>query len=160
MTTATIARVKKKRGLKSLVNQFDIQTTIVKFNPAVTVEADGAARTFSLADCINQMIKSSISFDVSADSFQLSGEISAATKEDIEFLTANASVILCHLRQMLLTRDIFNHEPRLLEDFKTEVKEREALAAINPEDISTVVHTQAVIETTKSWFADIYREFL
>lgn len=123
------------------------------------VEPESIESAFqTLQQNLNSLINRGIFFSVTPNGFRtLNGGMKLTEKEEL-FLSSKSSFVLCHLQQMLLSRDIFNHEPHLLEDFRSEVIERESIATDGADDIPLEVHEKSVIETTKRWFADIYAE--
>jgi hypothetical protein len=109
---------------------------------------------------INNFIARGISFAVNADNFEIAKGAENLTKKDTDYLVSNAEGVLCHLQQMLLCKEIFDHEPALLEDFKTEVTEREGIVADGNQTLPREVREEIVMEVIKIWYADIFKEEL
>jgi hypothetical protein len=76
---------------------------------------------------LNQFIADGITFDVSADDFQVIDNNQKLKVSDKEFLELNNAAILCTLQQSLLMKHLFNHSPEQFEDFAFEIQEREAI---------------------------------
>ena len=108
---------------------------------------------------LNTLTNRGISFTVTPGNFALENA-QLATAEDLRFLTSHASGILCVLQQGLLTKEIFKPYPPFLDDFKTEIAEREILMSGDKDEISNEIHEQAIREVTKSWFADTFKDLL
>lgn len=100
---------------------------------------------------LNQFIEVGISFEVSADDFQVvdSGQILKAS--DREFLELNESAILCELQQSLLMKHLFSHSPFLLNDFAFEIRERESILT-EVAETTYERYCTAVKDVTRNWF--------
>jgi len=148
MMTATTTREKKNRGLVSLMNQFSLE---VKTNPA-TVEVLPGRQSVSFTERLNAMIAEGVSFDVSADSFQVVGA-DYLTNPQKHFLTANKESVMCVLQQSLLMKYL---PIDLIPDFIFEVKERAAIVEDGAD--STDTPFEIVRDVTREWFADLLDE--
>ena len=113
----------------------------------------------NLRQKLNLLIARGISFHLTADKFQIENARLAAA-EDFEFLRNYSSGVLCVLQQALLTKEIFNTDPTLLEDYKVEILERELLLTDSAEEIPSAVHEAVVIQVTKEWFTRNFAEYL
>lgn len=146
MTTATLTREKKKRGLSSLINQFAVipgGEQQIKLNPA----------SENLTNKLNRMIGVGASFDVGVDSFQVfsSGGIGDADKQ---FLTFKKPFVLCVLQQALLMKYL---PLDLIPDYCFEVKERIAILS-GGGGPSGELYFEIVRDVTKEWFVDLLDE--
>ena len=112
----------------------------------------------TLQQRINSFVNRGISFAVKTDTFEIAAGAEKLTKNDIDYLTVNAKGILCHLQQMLLCKEIFNHEPTILKDFEAAIIEREGFITEKGQKLSLEAHEEAVMNITKFWYADIFKE--
>ncbi len=117
-------------------------------------------------EILNRFIESGVTFDVSADDFQIIDQAQVLKSSDKQFLELNGAAILCQLQQSLLVKHLFDHSPEQFEDFAVEITEREAI--ISEESLETQVtkgdktrfeiYFQAVKSTTRKWFAELLKE--
>lgn len=113
----------------------------------------------TLQQRINNFIARGVSFAVGNDNFEIATGAESLTSFHSDYLVLNAREILCHLQQMLLCKEIFDHEPTLLEDFKTAITEREGFAT-EGNKLPREVYEEAVMDVTKFWYTDIFKEEL
>jgi len=114
--------------------------------------ADFKAEKFH--EVLNRFIEAGITFDVSADDFQVIGSDQILKTSDRFFLELNKDAVLCHLQQSLLVKHLFSHSPEQFEDFCFEVMERESLLTITAKT-PFEIYLFAVKDVTKKWFADL-----
>jgi hypothetical protein len=108
-------------------------------------------------EILNRFIADGITFDVSADDFQMIDRAQILKTSDKEFLQLNSAAILCQLQQSLLVKHLFNHSPERFEDFVFEVMERECLnSPLRITDKTRYeIYFEAVKSTTRKWFAEL-----
>ena len=107
---------------------------------------------------LNRFIENGITFDVSADDFQIIDTGQFLKTSDKEFLQINNQEILCQLQQSLLMKHLFSIAPELFEDFACLIAERESIIAESGL-LSDKIHFQVVRQTTERWFADLLGNF-
>jgi hypothetical protein len=111
-------------------------------------------------EVLNKFIIAGVTFDVSADDFQIIDSNQTLKASDREFLKLNGAAILCQLQQSLLVKHLFDHSPERFEDFAFEITERECLNT--PLRITAEtrfeIYFEAVKSTTRKWFAELLGE--
>ena len=100
---------------------------------------------------LNQLIKNGVTFDVSAEDFQIIINAQILKTSDKEFLKLNYSDVLCQLQQSLLMKRLFSIEPEKFEEFAADIYQHEDLAA-KAFDITFQIHCDAVKAITKKWY--------
>ncbi|MBA4121493.1 MAG: hypothetical protein H0X72_03380 [Acidobacteria bacterium] len=115
-----------------------------------------------LHEVLNRFIESGITFDVSADDFQIIDRAQILKASDKEFLKLNGAAILCQLQQSLLMKHLFSHSPEQFEDFCFEIMERESLnSPLRITDKTRFeIYFEAVESVTRKWFAGLLGEEL
>jgi hypothetical protein len=102
-----------------------------------------------LHETLNRFITDGITFDVSADDFQMIDPAERLKASDKEFLKLNGAAILCTLQQALLMKQLSLDDLRM---FKDEINERTAIlsdgAKISPP-------FEIIAEVSREWFADL-----
>ncbi len=114
-------------------------------------------QTATLTDILNRFIERGVTFDVSADDFQMIDPMKALKASDKEFLKLNSAAVLCQLQQSLLMKHLFSHAPEQFEDFAFEIRERECLSSpLRITDKTRFeIYLEAVKSTTRKWFEDL-----
>ncbi len=114
-------------------------------------------QTATLTDILNRFIEKGITFDVSADDFQVIDANRILKTSDKEFLELNAAAILCTLQQSLLVKHLFSHSPEQFEDFAFEIQERECLSSpLRITDKTQFeIYCEAVKCVTRRWFTEL-----
>ena len=103
---------------------------------------------------LNHFIADGVTFEVSADEFQVLDSDEKLKISDKEFLQLNRQDILCELQQSLLVKHLFSHSPEQFEDFVFSVNERESLLSIT-DKTRFEIDVLALRQTTKIWFAEL-----
>ncbi len=135
-------------------------TEQLRLHKAQIISQLSAPKAINLQVKMNELIARGIFFHPMAAKFRIENA-HLATATDFEFLRTYSTGILCILQQGLLAKWIFNDAPTFLGDFRHEVAERELLMTLEEgKEIPNEIHERAVIEVTKSWFADIFKERL
>lgn len=109
-------------------------------------------KSSELCAFLNQFIEAGISFEVSADDFQIIDNGQILKTSDKEFLQINRQAILCQLQNALLMRHLFSIAPEQFEDFACSITERESIMAMNNAD-SFPSYREAVKDVSKNWFS-------
>ncbi len=174
----TITQAKPKKKLSAFFDQFTDKDIKAEINEAAekepnlvsavnrsSVSRESFKNTDDLADfkseklheALNRFITDGITFDVSADDFQMIDPAERLKASDKEFLKLNGAAILCTLQQSLLMKHLFSHSPEQFEDFAFEITERECLSSpLRITDKTRYeIYFEAVKSTTRKWFADL-----
>jgi hypothetical protein len=117
-------------------------------------------------DVLNRFIENGITFDVSADDFQIIDSNQTLKTSEREFLELNGAAILCQLQQSLLMKHLFNHSPEQFEDFAFEITEREAIFSENclnspltkGDKTRFEIYFEAVKSTSRKWFDELLKQ--
>lgn len=156
-----VSKVSKGQNLdkKQAFDTFDTALSSVNQKIYVSKSNDDLARfeADTFHEILNAFIERGITFDVSADDFQVIDTHQILKTSDKEFLKLNGALILCHLQQSLLMKHLFSHSPEQFEDFAFEIAERECL--MSPLRITDKtrfeIYLEAVKDVTKKWFAEL-----
>ncbi len=110
-----------------------------------------------LHEILNRFIENGITFEVSADGFQIIDCKQKLKTSDREFLEINSAMILCTLHQSLLVKHLFSHSPEQFEDFSCAIAEREAIMTGDGRE-SFSIHCEAVKDVSKNWFVRLLKD--
>jgi len=114
-------------------------------------------KTEKFHDILNRFIEAGITFDVSADDFQVIDGSHNLNDSDRDFLKLNVAAVLCHLQQSLLMKHLFSHSPELFEDFAFEIMERESIMTETLE-LNYELYCAVVRDVTQIWFERLLNE--
>jgi hypothetical protein len=112
-----------------------------------------------LHEVLNKFILAGVTFDVSADDFQIIDNAGILKTSDKQFLELNYAAILCQLQQSLLMKHLFKHSSERFEDFAFEITEREAMLTKTDEK-DFEIYFQIVKSITRKWFVVLLGEDL
>ncbi len=118
---------------------------------------DLKSRKRTIRERLNRFIDEGITFDVSADDFQVIDTNQILKTSDREFLEINSAIILCQLQQSLLVKHLFSHSPEQFEDFACAIAEREAIMTGDGIE-SFFIHCEAVKDVSKNWFIRLLKD--
>ncbi len=108
-------------------------------------------KTEKFHEILNRFIENGITFDVSADDFQVIDNNQILKTSDKQFLELNDAAILCQLQQSLLMKHLFSHSPEQFEDFAFEIRERESIMT-EVAETTYERYCTAVKDVTRNWF--------
>jgi hypothetical protein len=156
-----VSKVSKGQNLdkKQTFDTFDTALLSVNQKNYGSKNNDDPARfeADTFHEVLNRFIESGITFEVSADDFQIVDPAQILKTSDKQFLQINDAAILCQLQQSLLMKHLFSHSPELFEDFSFEIMERESLMTIAAKT-PFKIYFKAVKSTTQIWFDELLKK--